>query len=197
MAGSSQPKHGYQVPNAESLRIPLESFRLSSGETLTEASEQHLLVMVFLRHFGCTFTRQILKGLQQLENQAMSRGARLVLVHMLGGGKEVGYIGQDHPHVVRISDPDCELYRAFGLGKGSFWELFGPRVWWLAMFSVFKGCGIGRFAGDGMQMPGVFLLHRGEILSAMPARSAADLPDLPALFAAIPRSQSTFLQNES
>ena len=156
-------------------------YRLSSGETLAEASAKRPLVLVFLRHFGCTFTRQILRGLQDLEQQAKEQDATLVLVHMLQSGKEIDYLGS-HSEIPRIADPRCELYRAFGLGKGGFLELFGPRVWWRGMISVFKGCGVGHLAGDGMQMPGAFVFHEGEIVSSQPARTAADLPDLASLF---------------
>ncbi|OYV04715.1 MAG: hypothetical protein CFE26_15405 [Verrucomicrobiales bacterium VVV1] len=156
-------------------------YSLSSGETLAEASRDQTLVLVFLRHFGCTFTRQILRGLQDLQSQAKERGSRLVLVHMLQNGRETTYLGE-RSGVARIADPRCELYRAFGLGKGGFLELFGPRVWWRGAVAVFKGCGVGHLAGDGLQMPGAFLVRNGRIVAAQPAHSAADLPDIVQLF---------------
>ena len=156
-------------------------YSLSSGETLAEASRDQTLVLVFLRHFGCTFTRQILRGLQELQSEASQRNARLVLVHMLQSGRETTYVGE-RSGVARIADPRCELYRAFGLGKGGFLELFGPRVWWRGAISVFKGCGVGHLAGDGLQMPGAFLVRNGRIVAAQPAHSAADLPDIGNLF---------------
>ena len=156
-------------------------YQLSTGETLTEASAKRPLVLVFLRHFGCTFTRQILRGLQELEQQAQRHGASLVLVHMLKSGEEIGYLGENSD-VPRIADPRCELYRAFGLGKGGFIELFGPQVWWRGFIAVMKGCGIGHLAGDGLQMPGAFVFQDGKITSSQPAHSAADLPDLASLF---------------
>lgn len=162
-------------------------FRLTSGETLREASESRLLVLVFLRHFGCTFTRQILRGLEELQDSARAHGAELVLVHMLKDGGETRYLG-GHGDVARIADPRCELYRAFGLGRGGFLELFGPRVWWLGAVSIFKGCGVGHLAGDGLQMPGAFLFQHGKIIASQRAKSASDLPDIPALFAAVPPS---------
>jgi len=158
-------------------------FRLSTGETLAEASETRPLTLVFLRHFGCTFTRQILRGLEALQQAAHAHNSELVLVHMLKKGGELRYLGGQQD-VTRIADPHCELYRAFGLGHGTLMELFGPRVWWLALASIFKGCGVGHLAGDGLQMPGAFLFHRGEIIAAQRAHSASDLPDLPGLFAA-------------
>lgn len=172
---------------AANVRDTAEKFRLTTGETLEEASNTRLLALVFLRHFGCTFTRQILRGLDEIQQEARARGAELVLVHMLKTGSELRYLG-GHGDVARIADPGCELYRAFGLGRGGFLELFGPRVWWLGTVSIFKGCGVGHLAGDGLQMPGTFLFQNGRIISAQRAASASDLPDIPALFAALPAS---------
>jgi hypothetical protein len=165
-------------------------FHLSTGETLAEASESRLLVLIFLRHFGCTFTRQLLRGLEETHQRAKSNGAELVLVHMLKSGEETRYLA-DHSDIARIADPHCELYRAFGLGKGGIRELLGPRVWWLGFLSVYKGCGVGHLAGDGRQMPGAFLFHHGRIVASQRAKSASDLPDLPALFDAAPQPQPT------
>jgi hypothetical protein len=157
-------------------------YQLSDGRKLAEASMDTPVVLVFLRHFGCTFTRQILRGLQDLQLQAKQHNATLVLVHMLQSGQEIDYLGQNSD-VVRIADPRCELYRAFGLGKGGFIELFGPHVWWRGAIAIFKGCGVGHLAGDGLQMPGAFVFHQGKIITSQPAHSAADLPNLEALFA--------------
>jgi hypothetical protein len=159
-----------------------EIYQLSDGRKLADASMEAPLVLVFLRHFGCTFTRQILRGLQDLEHQAKQHNASLVLVHMLQSGEEIDYLGQNSD-IIRIADPRCELYRTFGLGKGGFIELFGPQVWWRGAVSIFKGCGVGHLAGDGLQMPGVFVFHQGKIVASQPAQSAADLPNLEALFA--------------
>ncbi len=178
---------GVPPTRSEPFSIPeaAAAYHLSSGETLAGASESKLLVLVFLRHFGCTFTRQILRGLEGIQKEAHQHGAELVLVHMLQNGKETQYLGQ-RSGVSRIADPRCELYRAFGLGKGGFIELFGPQVWWRAAVSIFKGCGVGHLAGDGLQMPGAFLFHHGKIISAQRAHSSADLPDLPQLFKTLP-----------
>lgn len=163
------------------LRQAAAEFRLSTGETLSEASETKVLVLVFLRHFGCTFTRQILRGLEELQESADAHNARLVIVHMLKSGEEIRYLA-DHDNIARIADPSCNLYRAFGLGNGGFLELFGPRVWWFGMVSVLKGCGAGYLAGNALQMPGAFLFHHGEITAAQRAKSASELPDLAGLF---------------
>ncbi len=159
-----------------------QSFRLTTGETLQEASEKEVLAIVFLRHFGCTFTRQLLRNLREMHERADEAGARLVLVHMLQEGEETEFVDADG--VSRIADPRCDLYRAFGLGKGGFLELFGPKVWYRGAMAFLRGCGVGLLKGDGLQMPGAFVFQDGQILEAQKAGSAADLPNIEELFKA-------------
>ncbi len=162
-----------------------ERFHLSTGESLAEASRDRTLALVFLRHFGCTFTRKILRELEQLQERAEQEGAQLVLVHMLGEGDETRYVNPRR-RVARISDPLCELYQAFGLHKGTFLELFGPRVLFAWLRLMIGGCGVGHVAGDGLQLPGAFLFRDGRILAAQRAHQQSELPDLPALFDRVP-----------
>jgi hypothetical protein len=168
---------------AAALAALTDRYRLSSGESLLEASRDRPLLLVFLRHFGCTFTRQILRGLEELESEASARGARIVLVH-LSGETSGNYHLSRHRETARIADPDRALYRAFGLGRGGFFELFGPRVLWFGLLALIKGCGIGHLAGDGRQMPGAFLFQDGRVIAAQRARTAADMPEVSRLFAA-------------
>ena len=183
MGGMAIPGKDGPVP-PEPGKVAAE-FYLSSGENLLEASRKRILALVFLRHFGCTFTRQILRHLENVQEPAQAHGAELVLVHMLKDGGEIRYLA-GHDDVARIADPRCELYRAFGLGRGGLMELFGPRVWWLGAVSIFKGCGVGHLAGDGLQMPGAFLFQDGKIIASQRAKSASDLPDIPQLFEGLP-----------
>lgn len=162
------------------LKKALSAYSLSDGESLAEASGKQTLTVVFLRHFGCTFTRQLLRNLEEMQERAKGEGAQLVLVHMLQKGEEVEFLSNDE--VERIADPRCELYRAFGLGKGGFWELFGPKVMYRGAVAFFRGCGVGMLKGDGLQMPGAFLVKDGEILEEQKAETAADLPDVEGLF---------------
>jgi len=100
---------------------------------------------------------------------------------MLQEGEEVDYLAGNES-LARIADPRCELYRAFGLGKGGFLELFGPSVMYRGFIAFFRGCGVGHIAGDGLQMPGAFLVKDAKITVSRKARTAADLPDVEALF---------------
>ena len=62
--------------------------------------------------------------------------------------------------------------------------VLGPKVWLHAFVNLFHGCAQTKIVGDGLQMPGAFLFRDGEIVSAQPAKSAADLPDVQRLFEA-------------
>ncbi len=82
---------------------------------------------------------------------------------------------QDLP---RVSDPKRELYRAFELRVASPLHFLRPKVWKRGWENVRanKNRG-GRPMGNVLQMPGVFLLHRGEIVRAFRHQTIADRPD--------------------
>jgi hypothetical protein len=187
---AAQAHMGRPPSRAEPLTLKQAAslYKLSSGESLAEAGKDQTLAMVFLRHFGCTFTRQILRELQSLKEEADRNNARLVLVHMLEEGDESSYL-EPRKGIARIADPMCELYRAFGLGKGGFLELFGPHVIFRMSVALIRGCGLGHLAGDGLQMPGAFLFRDGEIISAQRAHDQSELPDLPRLFEGLPEPE--------
>jgi len=79
--------------------------------------------------------------------------------------------------VSRIHDPKQTLYKAFDLKRASFAQVFGWKVWQRGLEAFANGHGAGMLAGDGLQMPGVFLLHRGQVLREFRHESAADRPD--------------------
>ena len=81
-----------------------------------------------------------------------------------------------------ISDPGCELYRAFGLARGSLRQILGPKVWIPGLRSaLIERRGFGKPAGDVRQMSGVFLVHHGEVLRSLIHNTIADRPDYLAL----------------
>jgi hypothetical protein len=77
-----------------------------------------------------------------------------------------------------FADPDRLLYRALDLRRGSFRALFGPRVWLGGIAAALRGHGIGRLEGDGFQMPGAFVIHRGRVVRSYRHTTAADRPNL-------------------
>lgn len=80
--------------------------------------------------------------------------------------------------IIHISDPDQGLYREFQLMRGKWYRLLGLKVWVRGFIAGFlKGHGLGPSMGDVAQMPGVFLVHRGEVILHYRHKSPADRPN--------------------
>lgn len=157
----------------------LEEARTQDGVSLLRLSEETPVLLVCLRHFGCVFCREALGRLARERMAIEACGARIALLHMSPEGEAEAFFAtyglEDLP---RVSDPQRWVYFHLGLRKGGPWQLFGPKVWWRGfLVSVLRGHRLGRVAGDHRQMPGVFLIHHGEVLKAYLHRTAADNPD--------------------
>ena len=85
-------------------------------------------------------------------------------------------LGAQHEH--RVSDHERKLYRAFSLQRGRLSQLFGMRVWKREVRDrIYLTHGVGRIIGDSFQLPGVFLVHRSQIIKAFRHESIADKVD--------------------
>jgi peroxiredoxin len=160
----------------------------STGETLDALSRRAPTLVVFLRHAGCTFCKEALADLAEAKSSLDRSGTQLVVVHMSTPEaiapvlERAGLV--DTPHV---SDPDRRLYRSFELGRGSWSQLFGVKVWLRGIAATLRGHMVGKLAGDGFQMPGAFVVHNGAIVRSFRHDTAADRPaycefaDIPAV----------------
>ncbi len=156
----------------------LERTSTESGERLVDLVQASPVLLVFLRHSGCTFCREAVADIAKLREEIESNGTRIVLVHMGDrAGIEQLVKKRTLSDVDRICDSNQELYRTFGLKKGSWRQLFGPKVWARSVIAaILRGHGLGRPSADASQMPGVFFVDRGLVVSAYRHRSAADRP---------------------
>lgn len=161
----------------------LESAVTQSGARLVDLCEASPVLLVFLRHAGCTFCREALADLSQEKKTIDATGTRIVLVHM-GDGAAIEKLLERYKlqGVDRISDPTQSLYQAFGLKRGNLRQLLGPRVLWRAFGrGVLARHGIGWQAADASQMPGLFLMDDTGIIRRFRHKTAADRPDYAAM----------------
>jgi len=160
----------------------LAETRDNRGSSLAELSQKHPLLLVCLRHSGCTFCREALADLSAGRVGIEKNGTKLVLVHM-GTVESFSAFTAKYglSDVSAISDPERRLYRGLGLRRGKLSQLFGWRVWWRGQKSFFEGHRPGALEGDGTQMPGVFLIQRGRVVRRFIHADAADRPDYAAL----------------
>ncbi len=158
---------------------PLNLFETSDGENLEKLVQKQPVLVVFLRHFGCTFCRETLQDLSKVKDEIDEMGTKLLVVHMVDDGHARDVLkNYNLGDVTRLSDPECILYKRFNLSKGRLMQIFGPKVLWRGLIAgIFKGNGIGEEDGDAFQMPGVFLLKSGKVIKKFVHRTAADRPD--------------------
>lgn len=174
--------HGWRMTYA-SLEDALKRYRVG-GESLYDLTFRAPVMTVFLRHAGCTFCREALGDLASVREQIDGTGTELVVVQMgtpRQGEELARRFGLRDAQV--ISDPSRGLYRAFKLGRGTFRQVFGVRIW-LRLFqaAILRRLGAGLPKGqDERQMPGVFLLKNGKIAEEYRHDTIADRPDYVAL----------------
>lgn len=151
----------------------------NEGTNLINLSESKPVLLVFLRHFGCTFCREALADISKEREAIEASGSELVFVHMTDNEIAERYFNRyGLEGVQHISDPECKYYTKFGLVKGNFTQLFGLQSW-IRGFSagVVAGHGIGPQLGDGFQMPGAFVIQEGKIKNSFIHKLASDRVD--------------------
>jgi hypothetical protein len=138
-------------------------------------------LLVFLRYFGCGFCREMIAGLREIREGAADFPP--VLFVFQGSPMEGrAFLRRYWPSVRAVSDPQLQLYEAFGVRRGRVLELFGPGVWSARRRAIEAGHRNGERSGDLWRMPGVFLVRDDAVLWAHEFQHAGDLPD----FAGIP-----------
>ncbi len=170
-------EHGDEV-EPEDLSVERVSSRtiVSNGINLWELGLNNKLLMVFVRHAGCTFCRETLNELKEKLPGLQSKRITPVVIHL--GSPEEGQKMLDRSGLsdtLAISNPTADLYRAYELKRGQLSQLLGPRVWWRGFKSaILKGNGTGALVGDGFQLGGAFLVENGRITKSFPAKDASD-----------------------
>jgi peroxiredoxin len=167
--------------SADEVAEALAPIRTESGASLLELAEASPVLLVFLRHFGCSFCRQAISDVAELRPELEKRGVRPVFVHL--GTPERAKPFFDYygiGDVERVSDPEAAVYRlpVFALPRmNPVLTLFQPSVW----IGWFKGAlfkhGIGTIKEDGHQMQGIFFLKGSKIVRQFRYKTIADEPN--------------------
>ncbi len=156
----------------------LAQAQTTSGGSLAELSSKQPVLLVLLRHSGCTFCPEALADLAAGRAEIEAKGTKIALVHM-GTAESFAAFAASYGmgDVAAVSDPERRLYRGLGLRRGRLGQLFGWSVWWRGAKSLFEGHHPGALEGDGTQMPGVFLIHQGRVVRRFVHGNAAERPD--------------------
>jgi peroxiredoxin len=160
----------------------LASYISQHGQTLVSLSAERPQFVAFLRHFGCTFCREMVADLAARRKQIEAAGSYLAFVHLGTEEKAKTFFAyyklDDAP---RFSDPEARLYQAFGLVRAELRQYLNFESLYRTLMASFHGHFVGFPAGDVKQMPGVFLLQNAEIRKAFRPDLVSDRPDYLAL----------------
>jgi hypothetical protein len=149
--------------------------------SLRDQLGEHRTLLVFLRHFGCTFCRETVADLREA---ASAPGFPPVLFFFQGSPTEGrAFLRRYWPEVRAVADPELVFYEAFGVQRGSLLQLFGPGVFRAGRRAQEKGHANGPRSGDIFRMPGAFLVEGERVLWQHAYRHAGDHPDFRALVA--------------
>lgn len=150
----------------------------SEKVSVLELSQEYSILLVFLRHFGCLFCREALHDLANIKDELQQEGIKIVLVHMSEPALAEEYLAKYKlTGTAYVSDPSIQWYEQFGLVKGNMKQLLGLGVWMRGAAVVAKGIFPQRVIGDGFQMPGVFVIQKGQIIQSFIHRLSSDRPD--------------------
>lgn len=88
-----------------------------------------------------------------------------------------------------LIDETRATYRAYGLGRGSVWRVWGPKVWCSYAKLLRKGRRFRRPTEDTLQLGGDFVVGRdGRLTYAFRSRDPDDRPSVDDLLSAVHRS---------
>jgi hypothetical protein len=139
------------------------------------------VLLIFLRHFGCSFCRQTLDDVSKIREGIEARGIRPVFVHLGSPERAKPYFDYYHlSDIERVSDPQATLYARplFALPrKNVFSHFLVPAVVKAWLQGAGRKHGIGMIKEDAEQMPGLFYLRGRAIVRAYRYRTIADQPD--------------------
>ncbi len=170
---------GGSTPTPVSADLELSHYTVHDGQSLDALSREAPVLLVLLRHLGCTFCRETLADIAAQRREIEATGARIVFVHM-GEDDKTRYLFERYriDDLPRISDPEARLYSALGLERASLFHIYGPSMWRYTVQSILlDGHGMGQIVGDRFQMPGVFLIHNGSVVSGFRHARISDHPD--------------------
>jgi hypothetical protein len=174
----------------EVLDAPVEGLNLRGSGTLAGEIGDRPALLVFLRHFGCIFCREMVRDLRKL---AEDRPDYPPLIFVYQGTAEDGrtFFGEFHPAARAIADAPKKFYTAFGLRRASFGQMFGIQVWTCSFRAMSKGNFVGKPVGDPWLMPGAFLVHGADVLWSHHFAHQGDHPDWDAIPAKVPAAAPT------
>ena len=156
--------------------------RTESGRSVLELLDETPVMLIFLRHFGCSFSRETIHDISKAKPDLDRRGVRPIFVHM-GSPERARPFFQRFglADVERVSDPEMKLYQApvFHLLKSTVLPHFFGAQAYLKLFkrTLWRYGAGGPGKEDPTQLPGIFFLKNRAIHRAFRHKNLGDRID--------------------
>jgi hypothetical protein len=135
-------------------------------------------LLVFLRHFGCIFCKEMLRDVRDASRAGVSY-PRVIVFCQADLDEATAFFAKHWPEAHVVCDPSKAFYDGVGLTHGTFAQMFGPRVWACGVRAVSKGNMQSlRIIGDPWTMPGTLAVDAsGAVVWQHTFQHAGDHPD--------------------
>ncbi|MER3495373.1 MAG: hypothetical protein C4320_00180 [Armatimonadota bacterium] len=152
---------------------PMQVVTLDDGSSVELPSlyRDRPLALIFLRHLGCIFCREVVLSLNAYPeaNMAFVALERAELCHQFR-------LRFESPHPV-ISDPSRTLYDAFSIGHAKLGQVLNPHTIGRGLMNMRSGLRNGRPSSDSMTLGAVFVINQeGIVVWEHRAKDIADNP---------------------
>ena len=155
MAKIARLKFNDPAPDAEILATENKAIRLSS------LWKEKTILLVFTRHFGCPQCKEMLAQIAASKSEIEQAGLTIVAVTQGKPEETLEFCKRQAPGIVCLADPERRAYRAFGLERGSLWQvILSPQVL-LGTLRAWRhghGTGLPPRGQDVMQLSGTFII---------------------------------------
>ena len=155
MAKIARLKFNDPAPDAEILTTENKAIRLSS------LWKEKTILLVFTRHFGCPQCKEMLAQIVASKSEIEQKGLTIVAVTQGKPEETLEFCKHQAAGILCLADPERKAYRAFGLERGSLWQvMLSPQV----VLGTLRAWRRGHTAGlpprgqDVMQMSGTFII---------------------------------------
>jgi peroxiredoxin len=123
MAKIARLKFNDPAPDAEILTTENKAIRLSS------LWKEKTILLVFTRHFGCPQCKEMLAQIVTSKSEIEQAGLTIVAVTQGKPEETLEFCKRQAAGILCLADPERKAYRAFGLERGSLWQvILSPQV---------------------------------------------------------------------
>jgi hypothetical protein len=164
-----------QVIDTALLQQPIQGVNLSAP-TLEEQMGSSLSMLVFLRHFGCMLTRELVQDIRVMAERNPFV-PQPIFIYQGSAQSGQAFFDQYWPQARAVADKDLSFFKAFGLKNGSFLQLFGPKAWQCHIRAFLKGNTMGLPTGNPFLLSGIFMVQHNLVLWEYYSHNVGDHPD--------------------